>query len=208
MKISIGSNPYHKVEADIYLHPLRIENGKKMITYEPESEEAVVALIAQAYVKESCFSAFFDSLDEGYLSSESNFDAFDLDEVMTSDTKVEITVGPDILKHPKADNILALLHMINKYSDVKVDKTCDQALKEVSDLKTYDGAVVYIDESETNDTIVVSKQFMTANKIAQKKFIKVDGKEKKVFFDPSLKGVYGIIYEACEEYPFKKVNIE
>ena len=201
MTASIGILPL-KSKADIILHPIKYKDS---ITYEPLAEEAVVALIAKHFtydLVDEKTKEFFDDLDEGYLFSEANFDEFDLEKL---EGIKEIIIGKDIYTHPKKDNILKLLTLL-KLADIKVDvENIDNELDEIDELDSFDGSVVYFCDGD-NDEIVVSKQFKIANKI-NKDTILVDNKEKKVIEDENLKGVFGIVYENCEDYPFKKVKI-
>ena len=206
MRISIGILPT-ETDADIILHPVKYKDS---ITYEPSSEEAVVALIAKYFtydLVDENVKNFFDELDEGYLYSESNFDEFDLEEIKNRiEEKNEIIVGKDILLHHKKDNILKLLNLL-KLANFEVNQFIeDYNFDEIDDIETFDGSIVYIKEGEDNN-IIVSKQFKIANKIASDK-IRIDGVEKNVIEDKNLKGVFGIISDKVEEYPFKRVKID
>ena len=203
MKISIGLLPL-KSEADIILHPVKY---KESITYEPLSEEAVVALITKHFVYDKVdekTKEFFDEMDDGYLFSESNFDEFDLEDIQSKlDEKNEIIIGRDILLHPKKENILKLLNLL-KLANFEVDGI-DGELEEIDELDTFDGSIVYVEDGENNE-IIVSKQFKIANKI-NKDEILVDGKLKQVKEDENLKGVFGVIFDKIDTYPFKRVKI-
>ncbi len=200
MTASIGILPL-KSEADIILHPIKYKDS---ITYEPLAEEAVVALIAKHFtydLVDENIKEFFDELDEGYLFSEANFDEFDLEKL---NSIKEIIIGKDIYTHPKKDNILKLLNLL-KLANIKVDGIDDSNLEEIDELDSFDGSVVYFCDGDS-DEIIVSKQFKIANRI-NKDTILVDNKEKKVIEDENLKGVFAVVYDKCEDYPFKKVKI-
>ena len=204
MKISIGVLPL-KSDADIILHPVKY---KESMTYEPTAEEAIMALMVKYFVYNELddkLKEYFDELDEGYLYSESNFDEFDLESIEEKlEGNDEIIIGRDILLHPKKDNILKLANLLR--TKFKVNKFIeDFDLDEIDDIEEFNGSVVYLDECD-NDTILVSNQFKIANKIKSDKIL-VDSKEKKVVLDENLKGVFGIICEKSDSYPFKRVKI-
>jgi len=206
MKISIGVSPLNS-NADIILHPIKYEDS---ITYEPLAEEAVLALLAKElvydYVNKNV-KQFFDEMDDGYLFSESNFDTFDIDNIKhsISDLNNELIIGRDILLHPRKKNILKIVNLfrligfnVNEYID-------SYSLDEIEELETFDGSVVYI-EKGNNNKLLISPQFKLANKITTNKIF-VDKKEKEVIIENNLKGVFGIVFEDYDKYPFKRVQI-
>jgi len=204
MKISIGMLPT-KSDADIILHPIKYGDS---ITYEPTAEEAIMALMVKYFVYDELsdeLKTYFDELDEGYLYSESNFDEFDLESIeekLQGDD--ELIIGRDILLHPKKENILKLANLLRV--KFRVNEFIEETnLDEIDDIEEFNGSVVYLDECE-NDKILVSEQFKIANKIRKDKIL-VDSKEKRVVLDENLKGVFGIICEKSESYPFKRVKI-
>jgi NADH-quinone oxidoreductase subunit F len=204
MKISIGIIPT-KSEADIILHPVKYKDS---ITYEPSAEEAVIALMVKYFVYDKLndeLKEYFDELDEGYLYSESNFDEFDLETIEEKlEGNDEIILGRDITLHPKKDNILKLANLLRK--KFKVNEFINNTnLDEIDDIEEFNGSVVYCDDCE-NDNILISNQFKIANKINSDKIL-LDSKEKNVILDENLKGVFGIICENTDKYPFKRVKI-
>jgi len=205
MKLSIGVLPL-KSDADIILHPVKY---KESVSYEPLAEEAVIALLAKELtydLVDDKTKEFFDDMDDGYLYSESNFDEFDIENIKKSlEDKNELVLGKDVLSHPRKENILKLANLL-KLVNFDINETIDSNdLEEIDELDTFDGSVVYVCDGE-NDEIIVSKQFKIANKINSDKIL-VDGKEKAVKEDENLKGVFGIIFDKNEEYPFKRVKI-
>ena len=204
MKISIGLNPL-KSDADIVLHPIKYKDS---IAYEPSAEEAVIALIAKYFtynLVDDKTKKFFDEMDDGYLYSESNFDEFDLENIKNRlEDKNEIIVGKDLSLHPRKDNIFALLELL-KVAGFEVFGIKNE-LEEIDEVDTFDGSIVYCCDDENNE-IIVSKQFKIANKIRGDKIL-VDGVEKNIITNNDLKGVFGIIGEKTNSYPFKRVKIE
>jgi len=203
MKLSIGLLPL-KSDADIILHPVKYKDS---ITYEPLAEEAVMALIAKELTYDKVtdkVKEFFDDMDDGYLYSESNFDEFDIETIKNSlDDKNQLILGKDIYLHPKKDNILKFAGLL-KLAGFDIEMIDDE-FDEIDELDTFDGSVVYVDDGN-NDEILVSSQFKIANKIKTDTIL-VDEKPKKVIEDPNLKGVFGIIFEEYNAYPFKRVKI-
>ena len=115
-----------------YCHPIEDDRVKnivnKHIKYEVGSEEGVLALIAKAVINEDQKLAkgakeFLDSLDEGYLSAESNVGEEEI-ERLKADLKRKkspyLIVGSDLYAHPRAKNIAKIIGLIEKYSDFKV----------------------------------------------------------------------------------------
>jgi len=204
MKISIGVLPT-KSDADVILHPVKYKDS---ITYEPTAEEAVIALIVKYFIYDELddkLKEYFDELDIGYLYSESNFDEFDLEMIEKKLEKDnEIFIGRDILLHPKKENILKLANLLRKKFKVN-EFINDTNLDEIEDIEEFNGSVVYLDECE-NDNILISNQFKIANKINSDK-VSVNSKNKNVILDDNLKGVFGVICEKTDKYPFERVKI-
>ena len=205
MKLSIGVLPLNS-DADIILHPIKY---KESISYEPLAEEAVIALLAKELtydLVDNKTKEFFDEMDDGYLYSESNFDEFDIETIKNSlEEKNELIIGKDILLHPRKENILKLANLLKLAGFDLNESIEDTNFEEVDELDTFDGAVVYIADGE-NDDILVSNQFKIANKIKSDTIL-VDNKTKNVILDENLKGVFGIIFEKTDTYPFKRVKI-
>ncbi len=228
MKISIGNLPLKKIDADIFMHPVKYKDS---ITYEPMAEEAVIALIAKHFTYEKVpevVKNYFDDMDDGYLFSESNFDEFDLEKLQVG----EIIVGRDIYLHPKADNIRRFLALLRDFGGFKVsgidlpkwfepsdpileeildtEKRYEYTLQELDKLESFDGSIVYAcDDSSIIKTheLLCSYQFVIANGIKALK-VKIDGEIKEIKKPQGLKGTFGIILKNVHEYPFLKVKIE
>ena len=228
MKISIGNLPLKKIDADIFMHPVKYKDS---ITYEPMAEEGVIALIAKHFTYDKVpeiVKEYFDEMDDGYLMSESNFDEFDLEKL----DKGTIIVGRDIHLHPKVENIKRFLALLRDYGGFKIEgidlpkwfepsdpileeileseKSYEYHLEEIDELPSFDGSVVYacIDvEVVKDDELLCSHQFVIANKIKSLK-VKVDGEIKKIKKLPELKGTFGIILKNVDDYPFLRVKIE
>ena len=115
----------------IYAHPIEDALLQNTITqflkYEVGTEEGVLALIAK-YLLADCElgsdeKAFFDALDDGYLSAESNIGEEELSLMMKSLMRTKnrvLVVGNDLIAHKEAKNIAKLVAVIEKYSDISV----------------------------------------------------------------------------------------
>jgi NADH-quinone oxidoreductase subunit G len=112
----------------VYAHPLEDALMQNTITqfmkYEVGTEEGVMALLANAILKDADMSeserAFFDALDLGYLEAESNIGHEELSQMMNSFSRTKnrvIILGNDLIAHDKAQNIVKLGALIEKYSD-------------------------------------------------------------------------------------------
>jgi hypothetical protein len=227
MTISIGNLPLKDIKADVFLHPVRVDDS---ITYEPMAEEAVIALIAKHFTYDNVpekVKDYFDDMDDGYLFSESNFDEFDLEKL----DKGKIIVGKDIHLHPKLENIKKFLCLLRDFggfeiegielptffepSDpvlaeiVEVEKEYEIELDEIDELDAFDGSVVYACSDRfvvKENELICSSQFVIANKIKSLK-VEVDGEVKEIKKLPNVKGTFGIIYKKVNEYPFLRVKI-
>ncbi len=213
MIISIANSPFKTQKVDIFMHPIRYNlDVNKYFTYEPFAEEAVLALIVKGitYSKlPSNLQTYFDELDEGYLFSESNFDEYELEEIISSlDEKNTLILGNDILNHPAYKNILKLAFILKTYANFDVNVYLeDESLEEIEELETFDGAVIYFDDRECQD-LIVSSQFLIANRKKEFQIVTINDKfKKKIVVDENVKGVFGIVCEKIQGYSFQKVTI-
>ena len=111
----------------VYAHPLEdalMKNtATQLMKYEAGSEEGVMALIANELLKDveldESEKAFFDGLDIGYLSAESNIGEEELTLMTKSFSRAEnrvLIMGSDIFAHKRSQNIAKLAAMIEKYT--------------------------------------------------------------------------------------------
>ncbi len=227
MVISIGNLPLKKIDADVFLHPVKYKDS---IAYEPMAEEAVIGLIAKHFTYDKApemVKEYFDEMDEGYLFGESNFDEFDLEKL----NRGKIIIGKDILTHPKVENIKKFLCLLRDFGEfeiegielpvffepsdpilaeiVEVEKEYEIELDEINELDTFDGSVVYCCADKfvvREDEVLCSQQFVVANRIKTLEIF-IDGELKKLHKLKDLKGTFGIIFKDTDEYPFKRVKI-
>ncbi len=115
----------------IYAHPLEDALMQNTITqflkYEVGTEEGVIALLAKYLLRDADLSdeekTYFETLDDGYLSAESNIGEDELELMMKSLSRTKnrvLIIGNDIMAHKEAKNIAKLAAMIEKYSDFSI----------------------------------------------------------------------------------------
>lgn len=113
-----------------YMHPVEDETIRNLVAqyvkYEVQSEEGVMAMICEMIINESGkaeHKEFFDNLDIGYISGESNVgeEEFELlkKKLMRRQNPVLI-LGADVINHPNAANIARMAGIIEKYSEFRV----------------------------------------------------------------------------------------
>ena len=111
----------------VYAHPIEDALMKNTVTqlmkYEAGSEEGVMALLANELLRNADLSeseqAFFDDLDLGYLSAESNIGEEEFTHMSKMFSRANnrvLIVGSDAFAHEKAQNIAKLAAMIEKYT--------------------------------------------------------------------------------------------
>ena len=118
----------HKKAYIASIHPIKESEITNLVTQyiknEVQSEEAALAMIADAFVEDkSGQEAFFDSLDTGYLSGESNISEEEIALLhhfsQRKKSKV-LVVGEDVINHPRAKNIALLVGYLQKTGIFKV----------------------------------------------------------------------------------------
>ncbi|WP_321777489.1 2Fe-2S iron-sulfur cluster-binding protein [Sulfurimonas sp.] len=110
------------------IHPVEEKDVANMVTLfiknEVGSEEAALAMIADVFVQDkSNQEEFFDSLDIGYLSGESNISEEELDTLKDNYARKNnpvLIIGEDIINHPRAKNIALIAAYIQKNTAFKV----------------------------------------------------------------------------------------
>jgi len=94
------------------------------IKNEVGSEEAALAMIAEAFVEDkSSQKDFFDSLDFGYLSGESNISEEEITTLKQKYVRKKnpvLIIGEDIINHNRAKNIALIAGFIEKNTSFKV----------------------------------------------------------------------------------------
>ena len=112
----------------VYAHPLEdalMQNSiTQLMKYEVGTEEGVMALLANAILKDVDLSdderAFFNDLDLGYIEAESNIGEEELIQMTKSFSRASkkvLIIGNDLIAHERSNNIAKLAAMVEKYSD-------------------------------------------------------------------------------------------
>ncbi len=120
----------HRAEV-VYLHPMEDHRIRNIVTqfhkYEVGSEESVLALLAKAFLKDAelpkGIQAFFDDLDEGYISAESNIGEEEIEALYAKALRRRrrtLIAGRDLFAHPAAENIAKLLGLLERYAGFEV----------------------------------------------------------------------------------------
>ena len=114
-----------------YMHPIEDPEMQNIVTqfikYEAGSEEGVAALLADTLLKETelpkALRDFFDDLDIGNLSAESNIGEEELEALRKSLIKksgFSLVAGSDLYAHPRAAQIAKLLALLEMYAGFNV----------------------------------------------------------------------------------------
>ncbi len=224
----------------IYMHPIDNIDLKvyysQFIKYEVGSEEGVASLLLNIFVKNpnEKLKAYLDSLDIGYISAESNAGEEEFEEAlhrMNDKSKRTLIVGRDILFHERTKNIIKLLAVLKKYSDLNVisldertqkllDETSLENLSKVEELASYNGTVLYrVYEEENRDILIGSESFAKVAKVINNDdiFINYAGEKfkRKFIVDKNLYGIVALYTVNSDDtsslsqgYRYKQVKIE
>lgn len=184
--------------------------------YEVGSEEGVLALLAKSLLSHqslpSSIKAYFDDLDEGYVSAESNFGEEEIEEIealYSASDKVLLILGRDLFAHPRAHNIARLMGLLSRFGKVMVDNksVSDDGFlpDEIEALKSFDGVVTYACpalSSEEEDLLIGSSQFQMGAKVQHGEKVSVvinqEVYPRTFVLDSSLKGTIALMPKACE----------
>jgi NADH-quinone oxidoreductase subunit G len=129
VRYAITTAAKHNGAKIIYAHPVEDALMQNTITqflkYEVGTEEGVIALIAKYLLADADIEEkeFFDSLDDGYLSAESNIGEEELSFMLKSLARTKnrvLVIGNDIIAHKEAKNIAKFAALIEKYTDFSV----------------------------------------------------------------------------------------
>ena len=114
-----------------YMHPIEDPEIQNIVTqfikYEAGSEEGAAALLTDMLLKEvelpKMIREFFDDLDIGNLSAESNIGEEELEALRKSLIKksgFSLVVGSDLYTHPRAEQIAKLIALLEAYAGFNV----------------------------------------------------------------------------------------
>jgi len=116
----------------VYLHPIEDDLLKNVVTqflkYEAGTEEGVLAILVKSLLEDkkelsSEIKSFFDDLDEGYISAESNIGEEEIERFKSSlnhRKKLSFIVGRDLYTHPRAENIAKILGLLERECNFEV----------------------------------------------------------------------------------------
>ena len=169
-----------KTPSKYLLAPLEDSNFEHFIKYEVGTEEGVLALIcAILYENNEDYKHFFEEVDEGYISAESNMGEEEARELVTW-LKKEPSVwvlGAEWEHHPHWKSIAKWIALIAATLSMQVviegveaqmaaTKTSPRPNPEI-ELESYDGTIVYACRAQDTwerDALIASSQFATAAK--------------------------------------------
>lgn len=211
-----------------------VEKSTFFSRYEVGSEEGVLALLAKSFLLHvnlpETIQNYFEALDEGYVSAESNLGEEEIEEIEAlyeKAGKVLLVLGDDLARHPRAANIAHLAGLIATYGKAKlfvvgttpemiVASEHERVLEEVADLKSFDGVVLYqcpTVRSEEEHVLMGSAQFQMAAKVQNNDKIAIHINQEvysRTFVrDDNLKGVIALMpcAKADTNYPYHVVKI-
>ena len=128
LRFAMSKAVNHKKAYIASVHPIKEHGIENIITQyvknEVGSEEAALAMIAEAFMDDkSAQKEFFESLDLGYLSGESNISQEEIELLkhfsLRKKSKV-LVIGEDVINHPRANNIALIAGMLQKSGVFKV----------------------------------------------------------------------------------------
>ncbi len=190
--------------------------------YEAGSEEGVVAILAKEFLKDADLpqetKKYFDELDEGYISAETNIGEEEVEELhvmLQNASKPLIVFGKDMFLNPRSENISKFINLIKQYSDIEIKclgklKTDSLHVEEIEELESFDGTVVFEYNSDENlELLIGSAQFGVAAKVQNGQPIVVQNQNREFRLDKKLKGTIALMANELSEdsYRFKQVKI-
>lgn len=215
----------------IYLHTMEdavfTPKSHFFSRYEVGSEEGVLALLAKALLLHvnlpKSLQNYFEELDEGYLSAESNLGEEEIEEIQAlyaNSKGALIWLGEDILKHPRMKNCVRFAKTIEAHTHAVVygiEKGMhdEGLLEEVAPLKSFDGTVVYqcIQKENESAVLIGSAQFAIAAKATHGMALNValNQEDYACTFvqDNSLKGTIALMPRGNvgQDYPYRVAKI-
>ena len=202
--------------------------------YEVGAEEGVLALLAKSFLLHvklpEAIKNYFEELDEGYISAESNLGEEEIEEIEAlyqAAKRVLIVLGDDVIRHPQAASIAHLAGLIATFGKAKllvvgstpemiVSSHNESVLDAVENLKSFDGVVVYqcpVTQVDEEQLLIGSAQFQMAAKVQNGDKVTVSINQEvypRTFVrDDSLKGVIALMpcAKADSSYPYHVVKI-
>ncbi|EAK0829235.1 NADH dehydrogenase [Campylobacter fetus subsp. testudinum] len=197
----------------LVISPLDDDINAKFVKCEIGSLSYVLALIC----KDLFDDEFFSSLDEGYLSGESNVGEEELPFICEFIKNCGvIIVSPEVLNSINSKQIQAMLNLLSNAFGIRIinlngdDLSLDGVLNELDELSSFDGAVIFT-HSKFNE-FRGGNYFAMASKLRDgaEVVLKTEQKEIKTKFnlDKSMQGTIAMLGSSGLEYGFEVVNIK
>lgn len=190
--------------------------------YEAGSEEGVVAILTKEILSDTDLPQnikdYFENLDEGYISAETNIGEEEVEELhlMIQDASNPLIIfGKDIFLNPRVKNISRLISLIKEYSDIEIKclselKKDTLHIEEIEELKSFDGVVVFEHNlDQGRDLLIGSAQFARAAKVKNGQKIVIENQNREFRLDSKLKGTIALMASDTNEdsYRYKVVKI-
>lgn len=221
----------------VYMHPIDNFSLKpfysQLIKYEVGSEEGICALLLNAFASncDENIKKYLDDLDLGYISAESSAGEEEFEEAFEDSLNAKVKtliIGDDLINHERVENIIQLIALIKNYSDFnlvvlnedfaqKIDSCKNFDLKELEELKSFNGTLVYKLIDEKNDELIASQTFANISKVSNGNEVFVISKNEKIKrvlkIDENLYGTIAILKTKNSEdifdgYKYRQVKIE
>ncbi len=184
--------------------------------YEAGSEEGVVAILTKELLKDKDLpkdiKEYFDELDEGYISAETNVGEEEVEELcgmIQKSSSPLIIFGKDIFLNPRIENISKFLNLIKKYTNIDVKYLGNLAIQsldieDVEELKSFDGTVVFEYKSDIdNELLIGSAQFAVAAKLQDGQPIVVKNQNRVFRLNNKLKGTIALMPSNIDENSYR-----
>ncbi|OCR84806.1 NADH dehydrogenase [Campylobacter fetus] len=196
----------------LVISPLDDDINAKFVKCEIGSLSYVLALIC----KDLFDDEFFSSLDEGYLSGESNVGEEELPFICEFIKNCGvIIVSPEVLNSINSKQIQAMLNLLSNAFGIRIinlngyDLSLDGVLNELDELSSFDGAVIFT-HSKFNE-FRGGEYFKVAAKLRDGDIvtIKTIKKDIKIQFrlDKNIKGTVGFLGSKELDYSYEILNI-
>lgn len=191
----------------LVISPLEDEIDANFVKCEIGSISYVLALIAKNLLNND----FFNELDEGFLSGESNVGEEELPNICEFVKNISFCIVSDeILRQKNHEQIAEILNLLSKkfgFEVINLDGkklSLNGKLKELEELENFDGAVIFTHFK--NDEFKGGEYFKIAAKLKNNDEVIVKTPQKDIkttfYLDKSLKGTVGFLGNKDLQYNF------
>ncbi len=176
----------------------------------------MVAILAKEFLKDADLPGemrnYFDELDEGYISAETNIgeeEAEELHVMLQEATNPLIVFGKDMFLNSRVENISKFINLLKKYSNIEIKclrklKTDSLHVEEVEELESFDGTVVFEYNSDENGELLIgSAQFAVAAKVQNGQPVTVKNQNREFRLDKKLKGTIALMPSMIDENSYR-----